>query len=246
MRTTGFGAPGVIGLAIALALAPPPARADGEATPAPPRIYHIPQQLLTDGFRAAHPDMDYRMRGIALDKRKNPASAAKEYRRAAYYGDKPSQARLGEMYWNGQGVGQDPVQGFLWMALAAERGQREFTLLKLYYWQHLDAGQQAHAREQAPGMEEEYGDKAALHRLGVVMRRELRRGTSSLLGYNASAGPLWMSNGLDPELYYSETFWKPEQYVELRDRIFEQHYQGRVDVGDVEQLPDAAKPPPGD
>ena len=71
---------------------------------APPRIYHIPEQLLTDGFLAAHPDMDYRLRGVELDKRKNPASAAKEYRRAAFYGDKPSQARLGEMYWNGEGV----------------------------------------------------------------------------------------------------------------------------------------------
>lgn len=246
MRATGFLAPGVIGLALALALAAPPARADGEAAPAPPRIYHIPEQLLTDGFLAAHPDMDYRLRGVELDKRKNPASAAKEYRRAAFYGDKPSQARLGEMYWNGEGVAKDPVQGFLWMALAAERGQREFSLLKLYYWQHLDAAQQARAREQAPGMEQEYGDKAALQRLGVVMRRELRRGTGGLLGYNAAAGPLWMSNGLDPELYYSDTFWKPEQYVELRDRIFEQHYQGRVDVGDVEQLPAAPAPRPGD
>src|SRR3546814_17258187 len=75
-------------LAIALALVAPPALAAGDEAQAPARIYYIPQPLLTDGFRAAHPDMDYRMRGIALDKRKDPASAAKEYRRAAYYGDK--------------------------------------------------------------------------------------------------------------------------------------------------------------
>ena len=45
-----------------------------------------------------------------------------------------------------------------------------------------------------------------------------------------------MGNGLDPELYFAEAFWKPEEYVKLRDRIFEQQYEGRVTVGGVEQL----------
>ena len=232
MRATMNLAPLLLGLLLASAAA----HADGEPAKAPPRIYEIPQQLLTDGFLAAHPDMDYRMRGVALDKRHNPASASKEYRRAAYYGDKPSQARLGEMYWNGEGVARDPVQAFLWMALAAEREQREFSLLKMYYWQHLDTTQQASAREQAPAMLEEYGDKAALHRLGTVMRREQRKTAGSLIGYTPSSGPLFMGNGLDPELYFAEAVWKPEEYVKLRDRIFEQQYEGRVTVGGVEQL----------
>lgn len=223
-------------LALLFASGPSPARNAGDAADGARRIYTSPPQLLTGGFLEGHPDLDYRMRGTALDKKQQPAAALIEYRRAASYGDKPSQARIGEMFWNGEGVDKDPVLGFLWMALAAERGQREFSLLKLYYWQHLDAAQQASARERAPGMLEEYGDKASLHRLGVVMRREQRRGTGGLLGYNASSGPLFMSNGLDPELYYAETFWDPEQYVQLRDRIFEQQYQGRVKVGDVEQV----------
>lgn len=233
MRNTWTLAP----LLLALLAPSPQARADGDKGTAPPRIYGIPEQLLTGGFLEAHPDLDHRMRGVALDKKQDPASALHEYRRAAWYGDKPSQARIGEMYWNGQGVDQDPVLGFLWMALAAEREQREFSLLKLFYWQHLDPAQQAQARAQAPALEEEYGDDAALHRLAVVMRREQRRGTGGLLGYNPSAGPLFMSNGLDPELYYAETYWKPEQYLALRDRMWEQSLQGQVKVGDVQQVP---------
>ena len=47
-----------------------------------------------------------------------------------------------------------------------------------------------------------------------------------------------MSNGLDPELYFADVFWNPEEYLEFRDRIWEQQYEGRVNVGEVEQLPD--------
>ena len=227
----------IVPLLLAAAFAAP-ATAAGADAKAPPRLYEIPKALLTDGFLAAHPDIYYRMRGVERDKARNFASAFKQYRHAAWFGDKPSQARLGEMYWNGDGTQGDRVRGFLWMALAAERGQREFSLLKLYYWQHLDAAEQARARELEQGMLAEFGDKAAKHRLGTVMRREQRKTTGSMLGYNAAMGPLFMSNGLDPELYYAEVFWNPEEYLEFRDRIFEQQYEGRVDVGRPEQLPD--------
>jgi len=234
--------------ALMLAALPLAATADDAPPQAPPRIYEIPRQLQGDGgFLAGHPDLDYRLRGAALDRKQQYASAYKEYRRAAHYGDKPSQARIGEMYWNGEGVAKDPVQAFLWMALAAERGQREFSLLKLYYWQQLDPAQQASARGLAPDMEAAYGDKAARRRLGLAMRREQHRTAGGLLGYNASSGPLSLGNGIDPELYFAEAFWKPERYLELSDRIFEQHYQGRVEVGDVEQVPaePAKSPSPG-
>lgn len=226
-------------LAATLALPAATATAgNGEATP-PPRIREIPPQLLTDGFLAGHPDMYYRMRGIERDKAGKFAAAFRQYRQAAYYGDKPSQARLGEMYWNGEGTAVDRVHGFLWMALAAQRGQREFSLLKLYYWQHLDPAEQARARDAEQAMLAEFGDKAAEHRLGTVMRREQRKTTGSMLGYNAAMGPLFMSNGLDPELYYAEVFWDPDEYLRFRDRVWEEQYEGRVRVGDPEQLPDA-------
>lgn len=227
----------IVPLLLAAAFAAPAGAADTEAK-APPRLYDIPAALLTDGFLAAHPDIYYRMRGVERDKAGNFASAFRQYRHAAWFGDKPSQARLGEMYWNGEGTAADRVQGFLWMALAAERGQREFSLLKLYYWQQLDEAGQARARALEQEMLALYGDKAAKRRLGTVMRREQRKTTGSMLGYNAAMGPLSMSNGLDPELYYAEVFWNPEEYLEFRDRVFEQHYGGRVEVGRPEQLPE--------
>ena len=228
----------VVGVLVVGALFAAPAAADEGQAKAPPRIYQIPPQLLTDGFLAAHPDMYYRMRGIERDRKHKPEAAFSQYRHAAFFGDKPSQARLGEMYWNGEGTARDRVLGFLWMALAAQREQREFSLLKLYYWQQLDAGEQASARAKEAAMLAEYGDEAATRRLGTVMRREARKTAGGLLGYNAASGPLFMSNGLDPELYFADVFWNPEEYLEFRDRIWEQQYEGRVNVGEVEQLPD--------
>jgi hypothetical protein len=43
-----------------------------------------------------------------------------KYQRLACAGDKPSQAMLGRMYFSGQGVAQNDLQGYLWFKVASE------------------------------------------------------------------------------------------------------------------------------
>ena len=47
------------------------------------------------------------------------AEAANWVRKAAEQGYASAQAYLGIMYWNGQGVPQDAILGYMWMNLAA-------------------------------------------------------------------------------------------------------------------------------
>jgi len=209
----------------------------------------FPAQVLTDGFLEAHLDLFYRKAAISADRRGDFPDALKKYRLAARFADKPSQARIGEMYWEGQGVDVDHVMGFLWMALAAERGYDAFQARKMEYWNQLTPEE----RKRAVGLDQkmlgEYGDAVAKPRQARVMRREALRGTGGLLGY--SEGQLVSINtprggAIDPQVFYAKQFWDPETYWRMQDYVWDGRTPGRVDIGDVQDLgsqpPSSAEP----
>lgn len=200
----------------------------------------IPADVMTEGFLEAHPDLWHRRAGMRADVGGNHQDARKHYRLAARYGDKPSQARLGEMFWNGQGGESDRVQGFLWMALASERGYPEFDIWKMHYWGKLDKAERNEARRRESGMLAEYADKVAKVRQKKAMRRGQRSSTGSLLGYS-SASALYINlargGSIDPERLYAREFWEPDEYWKLQDRIWREEFKGSVSVGDLENLP---------
>lgn len=204
-------------------------------------VADIPPQVLTSGFLDAHPDLKFRRAGIQRDKSGNHAEARVQFEHAARYGDKPAQARLGEMYWNGEGGDRDRVQGFLWMALAAERGYREFAMLKQYYWQQLDATERTLASSHDQAMLAKYGDAAAKQRQDKVLRREGRRATGSMIGPTQQAKGITAFIGSRPvrieaREFYAREYWTPDLYWQLQDQVWEQQFQGQVDVGDVETV----------
>ncbi|MET0580436.1 MAG: sel1 repeat family protein [Pseudoxanthomonas sp.] len=211
----------------------------------------IPSDVMTDGFLEAHPDLWHRRAGMRSDANGKLEEARKHYRLAARYGDKPSQARLGEMFWNGQGGKQDRVQGFLWMALAAERGYPEFDVWKMHYWGKLDPQERKEAQQREQAMLDEYSDKVAKVRQEKAMRRGQRSSTGSLLGYSA-ASALYINlaggGSIDPERFYAREFWEPGEYWKLQDRIWREELKGSVSVGDLENLPapevEAKRPQP--
>ena len=53
---------------------------------------------------------------------KDPAEAAKWFRKAAEQGEPHSEGNLAEQYVSGNGVPQDFVQAYLWYSLAVARG----------------------------------------------------------------------------------------------------------------------------
>lgn len=209
----------------------------------------FPAEVMTDGFLEAHLDLFYRKAGIAADKRGDFVTARKQYQLAARYADKPSQARLGEIYWEGQGVEADHVMGFLWMALAAERNYDAFQARKMEYWGQLSAAERKRATSLDQKMLGEYGDTVAKPRQAKVMRREALRGTGGLLGYSGvSSVSITTARGgtIDPEVFYAKEFWEPEAYWQMQDYVWDGRSPGRVDIGEVQDLgsdsPNNAKP----
>ncbi|MFT4199051.1 MAG: sel1 repeat family protein [Pseudoxanthomonas sp.] len=234
-------------LLLALAAAPlHAASAPGgqDAPPKPPTwtFDDIPADVLTDGFLEGHPDLFYRKAGTHDDEAKDYAKARKDYRLAARYGDKPAQARLGEMYWNGEGGQADRALGFLFMSLAAERGYELFQTWKMYYWRQLTDAERRRARSLDQTMLREYGDAAAKPRQEKAMRRELARSTASRLGYDGQA--LYIDTpghgAVSAERFYARDFWNPQAYWRLQDRVWSGQTPGRVTVGGVEDVGHAA------
>lgn len=97
----GFPAQAMIGITLALALASAPALTN--ATEAPVR-----EEIVNSShFLHYHPDLRHRKKGFAAIERNSHDFALRHFRRAAWFADKPSQAMIAEMYWNGHGVAQD-------------------------------------------------------------------------------------------------------------------------------------------
>lgn len=204
----------------------------------------IPADVLTAGFLDGHPDLYHRKGAIILDRKGRFAEARERYRMAARYGDKPSQARLGEMYWKGEGGDVDRALGFLWMSLAAERKYEMFEAWKMYYWGQLDAKEQRHAREQDQHLLREYGDAVAKKRQEVAMRRYLKTATGSMLGAHGQALYIQTSDGrvIESERFYARDFWEPDAYWSLQNRVWNGPTPGRVLVGEMENVGEDASP----
>ena len=78
-------------------------------------------QMLILRFMNGHPDLFWRLRGRKYYEAGHYEHARECFELAARYADKPSQAMLGEMHWQGEGGPRDRALGYAWMDLAAER-----------------------------------------------------------------------------------------------------------------------------
>ena len=204
----------------------------------------IDPAVLTEGFLAAHPDLRWRREGIEAFEKGRHAEAMTYFQRAARHADKPSQAMVAGMYWDGQGVARDRALGYAWMDLAAERQYPDFVLFRERYWSQMTEPERASALERGQAVYAEYGDAVAKPRLETILRRERRKTTGSRLGFVGNltiipqTGPLAGSGmTLSGEQYYAKEYWEPEAYWQLQDEIWRApQREGKVDVGDVEQV----------
>lgn len=197
--------------------------------------------LVAAGFLDGHPDLRYRARGLDEYGRRNHTAAFEQFKRAAWYSDKPSQAIVAEMLWIGLGVPMDRALAYVWMDLAAERDYRSFKQKRDMYWRQLDEIERARAVREAPAIVAEYADAAAEPRLHAVLVRERRRATGSRLGSTTS--PMSISvpgvGIIDSTAYYRPRYWEPEQYRAWQDSVWtDLRVIGTVDVGEVEQVGD--------
>lgn len=226
---------GTLVLALALA-AGPAAAADGRAGPRPSDEAAITE---SSGFLYAHPDLKHRLAGQQAYADGRHAVALEEFRRAARYADKLSQAMLGEMHWEGVGTAPDPVLGYIWMDLAAERGFPVMLVKREKYWAALTGAERDRALAEGPAYYDEYGDDVARPRVATVIERERRRMTGSRVGFVGNLEiQLVTADGTQSirgEDYYHEQFWEPALYFEWQDRQWQRPLQGTVSVGELMQ-----------
>lgn len=213
--------------------------------------------LLTAGFLGSHPDLRFRLLGLEKREADKQPEAFKFFQRAAFYADKPSQAMVAEMLWNGIGVQQDRALAYAWMDLAAERGYAGFLELRERYWQPLSDIERARAVEVGQDVYATYGDAAAQPRIARYLRQGRRNVTGSRTGFTGAlriivpgpAGP----EEIDGSTFYDERYWDPVKYQAWHDTIWMKPRVGSVHVGAAEQIsteqsriPYAAPVPDGD
>ncbi|NLA67495.1 MAG: sel1 repeat family protein [Gammaproteobacteria bacterium] len=222
---------GAAALALALAMATAVARQ------APPPDPTADPQMIAAGFLRSHPDLRFRLAGVEALREERHADAFRYFQRAAYYGDKPSQGMVAELYWSGNGVEQDRALAYAWMDLAAERGYRPFVIHRERYWEALDEATRARALEAGEAVYARYGDAATKPRIASVLRRARREAVGGL----GAAGPVTISipgaagsTSIDASKFYDPTYWDPEKYEAWHDATWQEPRTVQVSVGDVE------------
>lgn len=204
--------------------------------------------LSSEAFLSGHPDLKFRLEGLAAYEDGKYEVARVAFQRAARYSDKPSQSVLGEMHWLGKGIPADRAMGYVWMDLAAERGYPLMIAKREHYWRAMTEQERARALEVGAGMYEEYGDAVAKPRLSRKLALARRNTTGSRTGF---VGNLVIqiptpsgTRQVQGSDYYDRKFWEPERYYQWQDQDWKQA-KGSVEVGDLLDADDAA-PPAGD
>jgi hypothetical protein len=202
-----------------------------------------------DGFLTYHPDVRYRKLGQKAYAAGRYDEAFRRFERASRFADKPSQAMVAEMYWQGLGVPADRVLAYIWMDLSAERGYPDFLNFRERYWEQLDAGERTQVAARAPSVLDQYADVVARPRLEGWLRRGLSKVTGSRTGWTGGRLAVWVQDGmggsitLDGRDYYADTYWRPREYWRLQDEIWRAPARERVEVGAPRTLaPEAGAP----
>lgn len=221
----------------------------GSAVAAPQADQDDTRITQSPGFISARRDVLHRMHGIRHMDAGQYAAAAEQFRTAARYADKISQAAYAEMLWDGVGVAQDRALAYAWMDLAAERGTRALLIKRERFWLDLSEAERARALEIGQQVYAEYGDDVAKPRQERIMRLARRNATGSRVGAatgnlrvvpaselmgNDWAHSLQRASGIDGEDYYADKYWAPEQHWQRQEREIERALIPRVRIGEIE------------
>ena len=196
--------------------------------------------LITAGFLEHHLDLKYRLLGLEAYNQKRYGTALQYFRRAGFFADKPSQGMVAEMYWKGEGTPRDPVQAYVWMDLAAERGYQGFVGLRETYWKGLTDAERARAVEAGQAVYARFGDAAAKPRYEHQLRIGKSQMTGSRTGFNNGVqieipGPSG-SQAIDGSKFYDERYWNAKKYWAWQDNLWAKPRIGKVSVGEIENV----------
>lgn len=175
-------------------------------------LHPLDQEVVrTQVFLRHHPDVRWRLDGLAEMERGNVRIALAHFHRAARFGDKVAQGIIAEAYWLGRGTAKDRPLAYAWMDLAAERGYPMLVGKREHYWAALSDQDRSRAIEVGQAVYEEFGDAAAIPRLDAEIDKGRRLITGSRAGngsYTRSFQPSGPADSLSisaPVLQFSES-----------------------------------------
>jgi len=207
----------------------------------------ISEDMVAGGFLSAHPDLRFRSDAMNAYDQSRFGEAAEQFRAAARFGDKPSQAMLSQMFWNGEGMASDRVQGYIWMDLAAERMWRPFLVRRESMWEQLSAEERDRALADGKAVYAAYGDEVAKPRKEAVLRKGKRNMTGSRVGSVGALtiqipGPGGVPIQIRGSEFYNPVFWDTDRYWAWQDQTWKDAPPGLVDVGALQTAPEAEAP----
>ncbi|WP_051282847.1 sel1 repeat family protein [Silanimonas lenta] len=198
-----------------------------------------PWVIASSVFLDGHPDIRYRRYGMDAMRDGAHADAFRHFQRAARFADKPSQAMVAELLWEGRGVERDRALAYAWMEVAAERDYPAFALFREMYWQELTPEERRRAIELNGPLWAEYGDAMAKPRLERRMRTARRQVTGSRVGFvgylSIEVATPYGSRSIDGSKVYDEVYWDPRRYWAWQDEDWKRLGSGTVEVGTVRQ-----------
>lgn len=179
--------------------------------------------MQSEGFLMAHPDLRMRKAGVEARQRGRYEEAREQFRIAASYGDKLSQAALADLLWEGKGGDVDRALGYAWMDLAAERGTPWLLAQREAYWNALDADERERAIREGRKLYAEYGDPTTWPRMERELRVGSRELTGSRTGWNGAmrsqARGVVGARTLSPEEFRKARYWDPAAYRQWQDEV---------------------------
>lgn len=185
-------------------------------------------------FLKHHPDLRYRFQGLREYDRGDHQRAMGRFLIAAQWADKPSQAMIAQMYHLGSGVPRDPVRAYIWMDLAAERGEARMVVERERYWAQLDESQRARALEQGVGVYARYGDDVTGPRLAFVLQRGRRSMTGGRLGVSSQLDVVLPTTAgnvtVRGEEFYQDNYWDLPSYWAWQQRAWDEVPNWRIEV----------------
>ncbi|WP_426270466.1 hypothetical protein ACN9MB_01065 [Dyella kyungheensis] len=224
----------------------------------------LEQALAEPGVIEHHSDLYFRTLGADAYKAGDKKRALEMFTSAARYGDKPSEAMVATMYWNGEGTAVDRPRAYAWMDLAADRGYHDLLIQRELYWNRLSPSERDEAIAVGKQIYDEYSDERGQQHLAAELSRVALQATGSHTGYVGNGvvarslggvgtafggsvrGYLNDNNITQLSQYYSSAAWSADDYLHLKDLQwrFKGPLQGNVEVGAPLQFSPTPDSPP--
>jgi TPR repeat protein len=148
-------------------------------------LYGTPQGA-DSVLQSARPGEYYYNLGADAVRHKDYAHAVEMYKVSASWAYKTSEYNLGVMYARGEGVAVDLPRAMAWMALAAERNDKEYVQARDLIASTLDKNGIAQAEAILKELLPTYGDAVALNRAKTQWRGVRNEATGSHVGFTGN------------------------------------------------------------